>query len=294
MFLDDFTDFAAKLLPDKTNNLIMGDFKLHISENNEDSSDISSTIFTDTCEAMGLYQHVTFPTRKAGNTLDLILSEISNSIRVGTINQGPFISDHRLVICTFMAKKEQPKETVVQLRKTKDITQEQWIHETNSYNVRLSDKLKEMVLSLDQELTWVMDTLAPMKKCTLTLRTKRPWYDDELQTLERRPRCHERKWLKYKLQSNWTALTILRNKYTYLLKRKKRESISSKVRSCSNDCRKLYKLINNLTTKESRMQWPKHVSKQSLADGFADYFEENILLIREKFVNISPTILQVW
>ena len=30
------------------------------------------------------------------------------------------------------------------------------------------------------------------------------------------------------------------------------------------------------------------LSKQSLADGFADYFEEKILLIREKFVNISP------
>ena len=32
MFLDDFTDFTAKLLPDKTNNLIMGDFNLYISD----------------------------------------------------------------------------------------------------------------------------------------------------------------------------------------------------------------------------------------------------------------------
>ena len=166
---------------------------------------------------------------------------------------------------------------MVQLRKTKDITQEQWIHETNSDNVRLNDELEELVLSLDQELKRVMDTLAPTKKCTLTLRTKRPWYDEELQTLKRRLQCHERKWLKYQLQSNWTAFTVLRNKYTHLLKRKKGESIYNKVKSCSNDCRELYKLINNLTTKESSTQWPKHVPKQSLADGFAGYFEEKNL-----------------
>ena len=45
----------------------MGDFNLHISEDKEDPSDISTAIFMDTCEAMGLYQHVTFPTHKAGN-----------------------------------------------------------------------------------------------------------------------------------------------------------------------------------------------------------------------------------
>ena len=132
-----------------------------------------------------------------------------------------------------------------------------------------------------------MDTLAPTKKCTLTLRTKRPWYDDELRTLKRRLRCHERKWFKYQLQSNWTAFKLLRNKYTHLLKRKKCESIYNKANSCSNDCCELYKLINNLTTKESSMQWPKHASKQSLADGFADYFEEKILLIRKRFTDIS-------
>ena len=145
-----------------------------------------------------------------------------------------------------------------------------------------------MVSSLDQELKRVMDTLTPTKKCTLTFRTKRPWYDDELQTLKKRLWCHERKWLKYQLQSNWTAFTVLRNKYTHLLKRKKRESIYNKVKSCSNNCCELYKLINNLTTKESSMQWPKHVSKQSLANGFADYFEEKILLIRERIINIPP------
>ena len=117
-----------------------------------------------------------------------------------------------------MAKKDRPKEAVVHLRKTKGITPEQWISEIKGENVTLSDKLDEVVKSLDQELNCVMDTLAPVKKCTLTLRAKKPWYDEELCTLKRKLRKHERKWVKYKLQSNWTTFSALRNKHTYRLR----------------------------------------------------------------------------
>ena len=50
-FLDDFTSFVTGLLPDHSNNIILGDFNLHVS--NDD--DIDSAIFLDTIEAMGLY-----------------------------------------------------------------------------------------------------------------------------------------------------------------------------------------------------------------------------------------------
>ena len=66
-FLDDFTTFVTELLPRWPNNLLLGDFNLHASKDD----DIDSTIFLDTIEAMGLYQHVTFPTHKQGNILDL-------------------------------------------------------------------------------------------------------------------------------------------------------------------------------------------------------------------------------
>ena len=78
------------------------------------------------------------------------------------------------------------------LRKTKDTTPEQWICEINSDNVELSDKLEDMVASLDKELACVMDTLAPVRKCTMSLRPKKLWYDSELQSLKKRLRKHER------------------------------------------------------------------------------------------------------
>ena len=59
-FLDDFTTFVTELLPRWPDNLLLGDFNLHVSYDD----DIDSTIFLDTIEAMGLYQHVTFATHK--------------------------------------------------------------------------------------------------------------------------------------------------------------------------------------------------------------------------------------
>ena len=94
MFLDDFTEYITNLIPGTTNNIIMGDFNLHVSK----EDDVNSAIFMDTLEAMGLYQHVSTPTHQSGNTLDLIISKLQNSIAIKTITQGPFISDHCAII----------------------------------------------------------------------------------------------------------------------------------------------------------------------------------------------------
>ena len=120
------------------------------------------------------------------------------------------------------------------------------------------------------------------------LRAKKPWYDGELRALKRKLRKHERKWLKYKLQSNWTAFTKLRNKYTYTLRLKKTSVIKDKITTCANDSHQLHKLISNLTTKDSETQWPWHDSKQDLVDRFTNYFEEKILLLRKRFEGIPP------
>ena len=79
-FLDNFTVFVMELLPRWANNVLMGDFNLYVSKEN----DINSTIFLDTLEGMGLYQHVVFPTHKSGNTLDLIISEIEGTATMMT------------------------------------------------------------------------------------------------------------------------------------------------------------------------------------------------------------------
>ena len=110
MFIAEFIDYVSTTLPSHPNNIYIGDFNLHVSEEETDS-----TIFNDSIEAMGLHQHVGFPTHKSGNTLDLILSDIQQTISVMTTSPGPFLSDHRAVIATLNSKKLNPTFTYKQV-----------------------------------------------------------------------------------------------------------------------------------------------------------------------------------
>ena len=102
MFIDDFTEFSTNLLTDYRNNIVLGDFNLHIS--NDD--DTEAAIFTDTCEAIGLYQYILFPIHKSGNVLDLILTKVANNTKVLRTHRGPFISDHALVLAQLNIKQQ--------------------------------------------------------------------------------------------------------------------------------------------------------------------------------------------
>ena len=159
-FLDDFTNFVTELLPRWPENVLLGDFNLHVS--NDD--DIDSTIFLDTIEAMGLYQHVTFATHKQGNTLDLVISELGSTSKVMTTSPSPYLTDHRVVISMLNVKSIQPKRQQKEVRKLNAVKTEQWEKEFNPANVTLTSNLEADVESLSTEFRRVLDTLAPVKK----------------------------------------------------------------------------------------------------------------------------------
>ena len=52
LFKDNFTEFSTNLLSEHNNNIVLEDFNFQVS----DETDTDAAIFTDTCEAMGLYQ----------------------------------------------------------------------------------------------------------------------------------------------------------------------------------------------------------------------------------------------
>ena len=100
-FIEDFSDYVSMSLPNHQNNVFLGDFNLHIS----DQLDTDVTIFGDSMDAIGLYQHIGFPTHKSGNVLDLILSDFTSDAKVLTTAPGPFVTDHRAVIATLNIKR---------------------------------------------------------------------------------------------------------------------------------------------------------------------------------------------
>ena len=284
MFIDEFTDFTTRIIPEDNNNIFIGDFNLHVS----DSDNNDSTIFNDTIEAMGLLQHVGKETHKSGNTLDSIISEIQGNATINTINTGPYLSDHCVVIATLKAKRSNPQTKVKLIRGTSKITTEQWCEELQPTNVLLTNNLEKSMSSLNMELQWVLNTLAPEQEKKVSFKTNQPWYDKEIAGLKHKVWKPEKKWTKYKLDSCWQAYKKSRNSYYYLLNSKKKESIRSKIDECSTDSQKLHQPINNLTKPKEEQQWPKHHNPESLANKFVAYFETKILNIRKVLEDTPP------
>ena len=87
MFIDDITDHLASLLLATTNNIITGDFNVHIN----DMSSNDAVIFKDTLTALGITQHVTTSTHAKGNILDLIFTEEATSIKLVLVQNHQYM-----------------------------------------------------------------------------------------------------------------------------------------------------------------------------------------------------------
>ena len=69
---------------------MLEDFNIHVN----DSEDQDAALFVETLTALGLQIHNVKPTHKCGNTLDLIISECSDRIRLVETRNGQYLSEH--------------------------------------------------------------------------------------------------------------------------------------------------------------------------------------------------------
>ena len=92
VFATDFLDPIETSINENVKLLILGD--LNIPMNNPDSPD--TNIFQDVLGSLGLHNHITFPTHRQHNTLDLIITEHQESF-IKKLKQGRLFSDHYLI-----------------------------------------------------------------------------------------------------------------------------------------------------------------------------------------------------
>ena len=109
MFIDDITNHLTSLLLTTTNNIILGDFNMHINGMNSNNA----IIFKDTLMALCLMQHVTTSTHAKGNILDANLTEEAASIKLTSCQVRPFLSDHKLVSAVLNIKKPLIEKVII-------------------------------------------------------------------------------------------------------------------------------------------------------------------------------------
>ena len=174
-FLDDFTEFMVDIIADSSNIVVMVDFNIHV--NCDD--DHNAVIFSDTMKAIGLHQHVTGPTHRSGNTLDLIFTEELSKIKLKSCKSTVFVSDHTAVHCILDIQYDEPSKQEMTFRKLSSINIEKFIEDIQIISLYIED-LNTLVSGLEMGLRSTLDLNAPELTKFITVRKKKLWYNEEL------------------------------------------------------------------------------------------------------------------
>ena len=119
-FLEECTELIAEQLINDTNLVIMGDFKFHVNNLNDD--DVAN--LPDNMTVLGMVQDESGPTQHSNNTLDLIFMKYISDIRVHRRNLSTFISDHCFIECNTSIQKTEIAQKNVTYIPIKDIEYE--------------------------------------------------------------------------------------------------------------------------------------------------------------------------
>ena len=149
MFVDDLMELITN-----------SSFNIHM-ENHEDNDAIA---FSNTMEAMGLEQHISGPTHKLGNTLDIIFTGIISELKIITHNKHTFISDHCVVSIDVNINKLQHQRTNKKIRKTTKLTKEAMMGNFHPPNIESGASLSEAYNHFSKQMLDILDRIAPEKK----------------------------------------------------------------------------------------------------------------------------------
>ena len=231
------------VMTDHDNKLIiLGDFNIHVN----DESDENAGNFRDIIMTLGLEKHVHFSTHKAGNTLDLVMTELGSKLEVTKCSPGQFWLDHcaaDFVVKLPMCSSVQEVDTIY-VRRLCKLDYDRLIENVHISNLLLMNDLRELVGTMEKNIQNALDSQALLKKKQLPVRTRVQWYTNDLKQQKQTVRKREQIWRKYRAKHQWIALKMERRKYIGMIRRAKTHMLSSQVIEAGKDTKKLFSLID--------------------------------------------------
>ena len=278
-FIDEYTDWLTDQLVSYNNLYITGDFNIHV---NNTIADDEASAFVDSMAALGLEQHCDFTTHKAGNILDLVMTETFSALQVKACQAGDFISDHCIVQCWVSLTRNVIQHKAVTYRKLGDINMEGLVDDMKLEELAEINDVNVLTELCDDRMKRSLDIHAPTQTKIITTRQTNPWFTEDVRIHKKEARRKEKIWHRYRTNDTWSAYKTVRLAYRKSLREAKIEVISGKVQECNRDSKKLYSLFNSLTgtTKENPLPTIYENDKE-MANAFADYFMDKIKGIRD-------------
>ena len=143
-------------------------------------------------------------------------------------------------------------------------------------NVTLQVKMiitfDEIVTDYNNALSNIMDKHAPIITKEVCVRSRKPWYNDQIAQAKRERRTAERKWIKTKDPDDLKAVHLHRDKVTQLCSDAKKQFYQRKISDSSTDQKALFQIANELLYRKKDNSFPNSESSEELANRFVTYF----------------------
>ena len=142
--------------------------------------------------ALGLEQHNLGPTHVRGNTLDLIFTQLSNSINITNTTLHGYISDQCMVSVDINIKKQKYPIETKEIRDRMKLTGPTLAQNFTPPDFDENTTINEAASQLNTELHKALDATAPVKTIKFTNRPKQPWFNKFIREQKNVVKNHER------------------------------------------------------------------------------------------------------
>ena len=292
IFLEEFSSFLEGLVLTTSALLVAGDFNFHIDEPN----DCDARRFLQVLESFDLIQHVSEVTHKKGHILDLIITRSHEKLVGRCTVDNPFVSDHLVVHSLLDLAKIPLERKRISSRKIRDIEFSEFcgqLEDTRLVRDVAFFSLGDLVYEYNTTLKSLLDSHAPLKTKTITLRPTVLWYTEELRSEKKKRSALERRWRSSKRECDYSRFKEQCLRVNALITKTKVDYYSGIIQESSNNPRTLFSTVNKLLQKGVPAEYPSgSASDGDLANKFIDFFGEKITVLRNSLDSTSDIVVE--
>ena len=274
VFLDEFQSFLEHAATTPHDFIITGDFNIHVNK-----SDRQSIQFLDLLHTYNLDQHVTFPTHRLGNTLDLVITPSASSLSPVLSAHPVSPADHFPVLSRFhLSVPDPPPISMRTFRRIRSIDVEKFMSDLSSEPLITNppSTLSDLVESYNSTLTRLLDAHAPPITKPLLSRPSNPWFTPYLNQLKTVRRRLEKAWKHSASSLSLSRLRLVTNLYHRSIINAKKLYHASLITANKAQPRKLWHTVNTILHRKPPSILPTTIPATSLADRFASFFTDKI------------------
>jgi hypothetical protein len=290
VFLVEFDEYLPELLSEYGDPLILGDFNVHVNDNNN----YDNRKFSEILSTYNLQQHVKVPTHTAGHTLDLLITKCNSKYSLTSPTSDFFILDHSFISTHMNIIKASVVRKTISYRRIKQINNEVFRLDL-SYICKdlLTCSPTDLPFQYNTKLREMLNKHAPLNSKRVSTRIKRDWYTAETDVIKKGRRKLEKIWRKTNLDNDYDNFRFARNLVRNSIYQDKCRCINDTMEQCGSSSKLLFREVFKLIGRTKDNPLPQAQSEETLANEFANFFMNKIENIRnnlDKYPLYTPCL----